>query len=326
MLDRAGMVALRLGLRALRREHFDLVLSSDRSGIGAVQLRRFLAHRRIRLLGALYSAAAGPHEVLVVADVLLPGEFRRRLGGGDIGLLLIDDQFLQHDLRVEVANGGFGGRDIGRRLMERGSEIPIVDAGAGALACSARQLFTNRWMLSCASSYPRPRSSSKSRIVERRSRRGNLSSASRIEVSAPTVPICAAAGPRVVDELGRSGAKNLTNRVARDPELARDPLDPLAVLKMLETDPQSYPRPSSPDPSAKPEGSSKTVDGGRIQSETHPSEEQHSTRSHTYDRKITIFERGMGPIPDAPVFRQACQGSGLEPELGSDRSHLGNAG
>jgi hypothetical protein len=136
MLDRVSMVALCLGLRALRRKHLDLVLCGDQSGMGAVELRHFLTQRRIRLLGALHSAVAGLHEVLI-ADVFLSGECQRCLGGGDIGLLLIDDRILQHNLGVEVANRGFGGRDIGLRLIEGGSEIPIVDAGE-ELSCLDR--------------------------------------------------------------------------------------------------------------------------------------------------------------------------------------------
>jgi hypothetical protein len=49
-----------------------------------------------------------------------------------------------------------------------------------------------------------------------------------------------------------------------------------------------------------------------------------------YDKKIAIFERGMGPI-QTPVCLSpittgpACQGSRWEPRLGSGRPHLGNA-
>src|SRR3984957_18261949 len=42
-----------------------------------------------------------------------------------------------------------------------------------------------------------------------------------------------------VDELGRARAQDLAHRVARYPKLPRNPLDPLAVLKMLEPDPRN---------------------------------------------------------------------------------------
>ena len=42
----------------------------------------------------------------------------------------------------------------------------------------------------------------------------------------------------LVDELCGARAQDLADRVARDPQLPRDPLDPLAVLEMLKPDPR----------------------------------------------------------------------------------------
>src|ERR1019366_5243379 len=57
-----------------------------------------------------------------------------------------------------------------------------MNAWPGARACSSRPALTTRCTLSWAPSYPRPRNSSNSRWVDRRSRLGTLASASRIAV------------------------------------------------------------------------------------------------------------------------------------------------
>src|SRR6202142_4328695 len=68
-------------------------------------------------------------------------------------------------------------------------------------ARSSRQDLTNRCTLSWAPSYPRPRSSSNSRCVERRSRFANLDSDSRISVSASTQTPSGALGVAQIGEL-----------------------------------------------------------------------------------------------------------------------------
>ena len=42
-------------------------------------------------------------------------------------MLLFDQRLLQRDLRIEVFHRGFGARDIGMGLVQRGPEIAVVD-------------------------------------------------------------------------------------------------------------------------------------------------------------------------------------------------------
>ena len=93
-----------------------------------LQLGGFFAQLGVGLLRALHRAGAGFHQA-VVAGLLLLRELQIGFGGGDVGGALFDDRLLQRDLGIEVAHRGFGSRDIGVGLIERGAEIAIVDPG-----------------------------------------------------------------------------------------------------------------------------------------------------------------------------------------------------
>ena len=86
------------------------------------------AQRRVGLLRALHRAGAGLHQA-VVAGLFFLREFQIGFGGGDIGRALLDDRLLQGDLRIEVADRGFGCGDIGIGLLQRGPEVAVVDLG-----------------------------------------------------------------------------------------------------------------------------------------------------------------------------------------------------
>jgi hypothetical protein len=127
VLDRPAMVALRLSLDAFGRQYVDLALGDQQPGPTTLQLRRLFAQRRVGLLGALDGAIAGLQQI-AVAGVVGLGERERDLGGGDVGLFLIDGGTLLGDLCVEIADRGLGGSDIGLCLIEGHTEISIVDA------------------------------------------------------------------------------------------------------------------------------------------------------------------------------------------------------
>ena len=64
-----------------------------------------------------------------VAGLLFHSRIANWLGGGNVGGFLRDDRLLQGDLRIEIAHRGFSPRDVGVGLIERGSEIAIVNPG-----------------------------------------------------------------------------------------------------------------------------------------------------------------------------------------------------
>ncbi len=124
--DRAGVIELRGGLRALGGQHVDLALRGHQARLGVLQLRVAGAERRIGLLRALDRAGARLHEV-VVAGALFLREFQIGVGSRDVGGALLDDRLLQLELGIEVANRGFGRGDIGAGLAERRLEVAVVD-------------------------------------------------------------------------------------------------------------------------------------------------------------------------------------------------------
>ncbi len=126
MLGREVAVALRFGLGAFRGQHVDPALGDHETRPVLLQGRGLLAQRALGQLCALHRAVARLHQV-AVAGVVGGGEGQRRLGGGDLGLLLVDRRLLLGDLGIEVADSGVGALDVGTSLIERDQEVAIVD-------------------------------------------------------------------------------------------------------------------------------------------------------------------------------------------------------
>ena len=121
-------IDLRCRFGSFGGENVHFLLRGEQAGFAVLQLRDLFAQRRVSLLSALDGAGAGLHEP-VVAGLLLLGEFKVGLGGGDIGAFLLDDGLLQCDLRIEIAYRGFRSIDIRTSLSQRSLEIAIIDPG-----------------------------------------------------------------------------------------------------------------------------------------------------------------------------------------------------
>ena len=133
-------------------------------------------------------------------------------------------------------------------------------------ARSSRQALTNRCTLSWAPSYPRPRSSSNSRWVERRSRFGSLASCSRISVRTSTQIAKLGRGldRALVLELGPVTADDLAHRRARYRQRPHDLLDRLgAAQNRRVVSGRSGPRQSSPKSFPALRAKGKDADTGR---------------------------------------------------------------
>ncbi len=66
---------------------------------------------------------------IAIAHSICISEIERRFGSIDRRLGLRDQRVLQIDLRVEIANRGYGRIDVGVGLRERCAEITIIDPG-----------------------------------------------------------------------------------------------------------------------------------------------------------------------------------------------------
>lgn len=64
-----------------------------------------------------------------------------RLAGGDLGLGLLDQGFLQALLLFDVVDGGTGGGDIGLRLIELGAVIVVDDLDQDVAAMNALEVL-----------------------------------------------------------------------------------------------------------------------------------------------------------------------------------------
>ena len=124
----AGAVELGIGLVALGGQHRDLLARGDQRGFIAREVGLLLAQRRIGDLEALQRSETGLCKLLV-ADIVLPGQLHRGIRGHNGRLLLLDDRLLQAELGIEVADRRLGCLLVGTGLIERCTEIAVIDAG-----------------------------------------------------------------------------------------------------------------------------------------------------------------------------------------------------
>ena len=103
------------------------LLRGNQAGFAVLQLRGLLAQRRVGLLRALHRAGAGLHQARRNGRCSCCANCRLASAAATSAVPLFDQRLLQRDLRVEVAHRGFGRRDIGLGLVERGPEIAVVD-------------------------------------------------------------------------------------------------------------------------------------------------------------------------------------------------------
>ncbi len=103
-------------------------MRGEQRGLRSLRVGLRLFVLRPRLLRVLHRAGAALHEILR-ARILLLRKLQRRKALRHLRLRLLDLRALTLDLRVDIADRGFGLREIGLGLLERHLVIAGIDLG-----------------------------------------------------------------------------------------------------------------------------------------------------------------------------------------------------